>query len=130
MKAKDLGPFAVFRFKGRVYVKSSGIIQMLDRSGRYFDNSGRAWLLDPDEEVEPLDLEAPLEGSTCEICCGGGYLPGGWDAPLHYVHCRTRCPNGCPVEGGEPEAVKQYVAAVCECCQQTLPECKTPERVS
>jgi hypothetical protein len=127
MKANELGPFAVFRFKGRVYVKSAGIIQQLDRSGRYFEGHGALVArLCPDDEVEPFDFTAHLEGSACGICCGSGYLPGGWDAPLHYVTARTRCPNGCPVEGGEPEVVKRYVSAVCECCQQTLPECKAP----
>lgn len=129
MKASDLGPFAVFRFKGRVYVKSAGLIQLLDRSGRYYETTGSlVGRMLPDDEVEAVDLSAPLDGSKCPVCFGSGYVPGDWNAPLHGVMSRVKCPNACPVEGGEPEKIERYVEEVCACCERPLPKCEKPAK--
>lgn len=122
MKIRDLGPFAVFRTGGRVYVKSAGMIQRLDRSGRYFDGyeSLADWL---EKDVDQVELLAPLPGSDCTTCYGSGYEPGKYDAQMHGV--RARCPNGCPIEGYvEPEITKEEEPARCECCKQPLLDCE------
>lgn len=133
MKLKDLGPFAVFRFQGRVYVKSSGMIQMLDRSGSYFDTKpGGLW---PDfTEVEPVDLTSPRDGQSCPVCFGGGYEPGKYSHNAHGYD-KTRCPSGCLVEGvAEPAVEAAKKSDVCECCSQPILDCekgvRTEDQVS
>jgi len=126
MKLKDLGPFAVFRFEGRVYVKSSGMIQMLDRSGSYFEanKTGMNVYWPEDTEVEKVDLTSPREVQSCEVCFGGGYEPGKWHDSAHG-YGRVRCPKGCLVEGRpDPVAEKPKEPTTCECCQQPLLDCE------
>lgn len=127
MKLRDLGPFAVFRHGGRVYVKSAGMVQRLERGGQAFDrNETPADFLDAD--VEPVDLTALLPGSTCAVCFGGGYAPQ-WDH-LHPAQ-RLRCPNGCPVEGYvEPEVEKVELPPTCECCHRPLCDATTTAATS
>lgn len=123
MKIKDLGPFAVFRLNGRVWVKSGGMLQMLDRSGTYFEANGTT-VLDMEAEVEQIDLKSPREGQDCDVCFGGGYEPGKWHDSAHG-YGRVRCPRGCLVEGKpDPVAEKPKEPTTCECCNQPLLDCE------
>lgn len=131
MKIRDLGPFAVFRHGGRVYVKSGGMFQMLDRSGQYFEPGTHR--PDGDEVVDRVNLTAPLTTPggvpTCFTCYGSGYDPGKYDDLMHGQ--RKRCPRGCPVEGHvEPEVTSEVGPAVCECCHRPLAGCEAAAATS
>lgn len=123
MKIKDLGPFAVFRMNGRVYVKSAGMIQRLDRSGTLFD-SNFTTTINMEDEVEAVDLTAPRYGQSCLLCFGGGFEPGEWHQSTHGYD-KKRCRHGCLVEGlPDMVAEKPVEKVVCECCSQPIIDCE------
>ncbi len=125
MKIKDLGPFAVFRLGGRVWVKSSGMLQVLDRSGTLFEPHGCGpTMFQPDTEVEPFDFTAPRPGQNCPVCFGGGYEPGAYNDNAHGGG-KKRCRHGCLVEG-KPDPVVEPAkeTPVCAGCARPLAGCE------